>query len=178
MANYNAILDQKVMEDASEEPVTLDEAKEYMKVDFQEQDLIITSLIKAARALLEQKYDVGIIEKTLRVVLNNSCGGRDLPGSPISEIISVSTREGDITEYNIIGDFHRFVEKPITEYLVITYKSGYPLDQVPASFKTAVKAQVLWMFEHPGDEDMASKVCPQAAAIMQPYKRNSLGFFL
>jgi len=178
MGNYNAILDQKVTQDASAEPVNLNVVKEYMKVDYQEEDLLISSLIKTARKLLESKYDVGIIEKTLRVVLNNSCGGRDLPGSPITEIVSVATRAGAITDFEIIGEFHRFVEKPVCDYLVITYKSGYSMDQVPEAFKTAIKAQALWMFERRGDQDISSKVCPAAAAIMAPYKRNSLGFFL
>lgn len=180
MGNYNAILDQKITQDASAEPVTLLEVKEYMKVDYQEEDFFISSLIKTARRLLEHRYDVGIIEKTMRVVLNNSCGGRDLPGSPINEIVSVATRSATLlsADYEIIGEFHRFVEKPVTDYLVITYKSGYPIDQVPEVFKTAIKAQVLWMFERRGDQDIANKISPQAAAIMAPYSRNSLGFFL
>lgn len=178
MVPYNAVIDQKTVTDATTEPVLLPEVKEYMKVDYTEEDNLITSLIKTARKVLEQHYDIGIIEKTVQVIINNSCGGRDLPGAPISEIISVETRGGAITDYKIIGDFDRYVECPVCDYLKIQYKSGYPLAQVPDEYKTAIKAQVLWMFERRGDQDIESKISPQADAILKFYSRNSMGFFI
>lgn len=175
---YNAVLDQKVIEDAPAEPVTLEEAKAYIKVDYTEEDAFINSLIRAARKVLEEKYDIGIVEKTLKVIINNSCGGRDLPGSPVGEIVSVATKGGPITDYDISGDFHRYVEWPVCDYVTVTYKSGYPLDQVPAEYKTAIMAQVLWMFERRGDQDINSQVSPEADGILKFYKRNSFGLFL
>jgi hypothetical protein len=178
MTPFNAIIDQKVITDAAAEPVSLADVKAYMKVDYGDDDFLITSLIKAARRLLEQRYDVGIVEKTLQIIVNNSCGGRDLPGAPITEIVSVKDRDEQDISAKIIGDHDRFIECPVTDYLKIQYKSGYQADAVPDQYKTAIMAQVLWMYERRGDQDIAGKVAPQAAAIMRAYRRNSMGMFL
>jgi hypothetical protein len=174
---YNAIISQRIVNDAVAEPVSLDEAKEWMSIDYDEKNDIITSLITAARRLLERKYGVGIVEKDMKVVLNNSCGGHDLPEPPISEVTAVNKDDVSVT-LTLSGDYDQYVDCPACDYLVVSYKSGYPLDQVPEEYKTAIKEQVLWMFEHLGEEIMQSQVSPMAAMTLAPYKRNTLGLFL
>lgn len=174
---YNAIISQRIVTDAPVEPVSLEEVKEWMSVDYDEKDTIITSLITASRRLLERKYGIGIVQKDMKVVLNNSCGGHDLPEPPISEVTAVN-KDGDAVELVLSGDFDMYVDCPACEYLVVSYKSGYELDEVPEDYKTAIKQQVLWMFENLGDQDMSAKVSPMAAATLAPYKRTTLGLFL
>jgi hypothetical protein len=174
---YNAIISQRVVTDAAAEPVSLDEAKDWMSVDYEEKNDIITSLITAARRLLERKYGIGIIEKDMKVVLNNSCGGHDLPEPPVSEVTAVNA-DDDAVELTLSGDFDIYVDCPKCDNLTVTYKSGYPLDEVPEDYKTAIKQQVLWMFENLGDQAMQSQVCPMAAMTLAPYKRNTMGLYL
>ena len=173
----NKLLDKSVVNEPIAEPVSLSDAKLFMTVDYTEKDNIITSLIKAARQLLEDKYDIGIIEKDLSVIIDNSCGGFELPGYPIGTVTAVDNDNTSI-EVSTIGENVKYVESPSSCYLKLTYKSGYPLAKVPEVYRTAIKEQVLWMFEHLGDEDMESKVCPMAAMCLKPYRRNGFGIFI
>lgn len=174
---YNAIISQQIVTDATVEPVLIQDAKDWMSIDYSDKDTIITSLITAARRLLERKYGIGIVQKDMKVVLNNSCGGKDLPEPPISNVTAIDSDGSNVT-LTLSGDFDVYVECPASCHLTVSYKSGYPVANVPAEYKTAIKEQVLWMFEHLGDEDMESKVCPIAAMTLAPYKRTTLGLFL
>lgn len=173
----NKLLDKKVVTGPTEEPVSLDEAKLFMNVDYDEKDDLISSLIISARQLLEEKYDIGIVEKTLMVVVDNSCGGIDLPGAPIGIITGVD-REGTAVTLTTIGESDKYVESPCSCYLKLSYKSGYPIGTVPEVYKTAIKQQVLWMFENLGDVETIDKICPMAAACLKPYRRNGYGVFI
>lgn len=173
----NKLLDKKVTAPPDAEPVTLEEAKLYMNVDYSEKNAIITSLIAAARQLLEDKFDLGIIEKELQVIIDNSAGGFALPGYPIGEVEAVD-RNGNEVTLTITGEDCKYVESPCDCYLKLTYTSGYTADSVPEVYKTAIKEQVLWMLEHLGDEDFADKVCPMATMSLKPYRRNGTGLFI
>lgn len=166
---HNAVLDEKILVDTPEEPVSIDEFKgEYAKIDFQEEDLLIASLLRTARRLLEVKYNVGIIEKDYYALVDNSCGMIDLPGSPIGTIAT--------SGLDLVGGFLR---SPRSCAVAIEYKSGYPLRAVPDVFKTAIKQQALYMFENRGDVTTdPTDISPAAQATMQPFSRNTLGMFL
>lgn len=174
---YNAIISQRIVADAAEEPVSLQEAKDWMSVDYDDKNEIITSLITAARRMLERKYGIGIIQKEMKVMVNNECGGQDLPEPPISDV-TVKNSDGIEQAACVSGDFDIYLDSPACNSLTVEYKSGYELSEVPEDYKVAIKQQVLWMFEHLGDEDMTSQVSPMAAMTLAPYKRTTLGLFL
>lgn len=174
----NKLLDVKVTVEPVEWPISVEEAKSYMNVDYDEKDMIISQLIVSATQLLEAKYDIGIAGKTIQVVIDNSCGGFELPGSPIGAVSGVN-RNGESVTLSIIGDYHKYVESPCDCYLKLTYKSGFEvISDIPYVFRNAIKEQVLWMFEHLGDEDFEDKVCPMAAMSLKPYRRNGTGVFI
>lgn len=173
----NKLLDKKVVTGPTVEPVSLADAKLHMNVDYTEKDTLITSLITAARQVLEDKYDIGIIEKDLLVVVDNSCGGIDLPGAPIGAITGVDI-DGVAVTLTTIGESDKYIESPCSCYIKLSYKSGYAIAQVPEVYKTAIKEQVLWMFENLGDVETIDKICPMAAACLKPYRRNGYGVFL
>ena len=173
----NKLLDKKVITPPDAEPVTLDEVKLYMNVDYTEKNTLITSLITAARQLLEDKFDLGIIEKELQVIIDNSAGGFALPGYPIGEVEAVDRDDNEVA-LTLTGEDSKYVESPCDCYLKLTYTSGYAADAVPEVYKTAIKEQVLWMFEHLGDEDFSDKICPMATMSLKPYRKNGTGLFI
>lgn len=173
----NKLLDWKIVSDALVEPVSLEDAKLFMNVDYSEKDSIISSLIIAARHMLESKYDIGIIEKEVQIIINNSAGDFDLPGAPIGDVSAVDC-DGNSIMLSIIGDNYKYVQSPQSSYLKLIYMSGYPLTEVPEVYKTAIKNQVLWMFENLGDVQMDGKICEMAAMCLKPYRRNGIGVFI
>lgn len=174
----NKILDVRVTVETGEEPVSLDDAKSYMNVDYSEKDSIIQQLIVAARQILEAKYDIGIKGKTLQVVLDNSCGDIELPGYPIGIVTGVN-ESGDAIAITTIGTDIKYIKSPCACYLKVSYTSGYAVvSDIPYVLRNAIKQQVLWMYEHLGDEDMMDKVCPMAAMSLKPFRRNGIGVFI
>lgn len=64
MLNYQLITPPAV------EPVSLDQAKKHLRVDFPDDDLLITALITAAREMCEQKMHRAIYEQTYALSLD------------------------------------------------------------------------------------------------------------
>jgi uncharacterized phiE125 gp8 family phage protein len=52
------------------EPLTLADAKSYMKIDFNDEDTLITTLITSAREQLESYLGLSLVEKNLTVQIN------------------------------------------------------------------------------------------------------------
>ena len=110
------------------EPVTLAEAKLWMKVDITEDDALITDLIVAAREYAEQSLRRALITQTKKLTLDIPRGGLDdvlgdgvydlpvsvlvgdlpsvieLPYQPIQSITSVKTFDTDGTESTYSSD--------------------------------------------------------------------------
>ena len=168
---FNAVLDEKIITDASVEPVDVATFKMWAKIDYSEDDTIIEPLIKSARRLLERKYNIGIVEKDYYAVVNNSCGMIDIPGAPIG---TIST-----TGITVVGSDNKFLKSPCGCEVVLEYKSGYPLASVPEELKTAIMQQTLYMYENRGDVTTdPSDISPQTQSIMKVYSRNTNGMFL
>lgn len=174
----NKLLDKKVTTFPTVEPVTLADFKLWASIDFDEKDTVLTSLIVAARELLEEKYDIGIALKMITAIVDNSCGGIEIPGAPVGTVTG-KDQNGNAVDLTIIGFDHKFVESPCSCYLSLEYESGYDTAETPEVLKTAIKQQVLWMFEHLGDENFDdAKVSPMAAMSLKPYRRNGTGVFI
>lgn len=166
-------MDFQIVTDAAVEPVAVADFKaEYAKIDFPDEDALIEKLLKTSRRLLERKYNVGIVEKDVSVLVNNSCGMIDLPGSPVGAIVLPA-------DATIVGNNNKFLSYPVSCSVSLSYKSGYPLSDVPEEYLTAIKQQAIYMFENRGDAttDPAS-ISPAAQETMQPYSRNTNGMWL
>jgi len=79
------------------EPVTLDEAKAHLKVDHTDEDLLITSLITAARMHLELETRRAFITQTWALLFDAWPVGRslDLQIAPIQSIDAVTVFDDD-----------------------------------------------------------------------------------
>ncbi|MGL4727290.1 MAG: head-tail connector protein, partial [Bosea sp. (in: a-proteobacteria)] len=72
------------------EPVTLDEAKDYLKIDHEDEDELIESLIRAARHLVEAASGQMLIHQTWRLTFSAwlVMGRLRLPLEPLDAIIA------------------------------------------------------------------------------------------
>jgi uncharacterized phiE125 gp8 family phage protein len=160
-------------------PVTLAEAKNYLRVDFSEDDDLIESLITSARVRLEQYAGIAMTERTLQVVAYVD-ELIELPYAPITNILSVeyfsanTWVEIEDGAYEVIGTTVRKVftiNYPGMEYR-FTYNCGY--DCVPSTLKTATLKLVSDLYEYRESSVEAGRPSANlttAYELMKPFKR-------
>jgi hypothetical protein len=162
------------------EPVTLDEAKNYMRLEgfqdvddsspleFDDEDDLIESIITASREAVEKFTGLHLVSKTLTVLFTNLAGGVELPG-PFLEATELLDEEGDeVTDYTLIGTNFKRVLAPVYENLTMTYTAGYEADEVPKALKLAILIEVLYRYENRGEID---SLCLMAKRLAKPFRR-------
>lgn len=163
--SYNQVLDVQRAAVGSE-PVSLNDLKEWAKVDNSADDGILTALIIAAREMCEKYTGVNFVARTVTAHVNNFNGGVYLPYGPVGTITGLYDDDGNTIEYEVRGTEFKAVTSPRTAFKAV-YTGGY--STTPEAFKTAIKAQALFLYENRGETEL--KMSPIAQAILYPYKR-------
>ncbi len=181
--NYNetySIIDVTDESGDYEEPVSLDEMKDYLRLegyvdddestsddlsDFDFDDRLLADLIRAAREQIEKISGSTIIPKTWQAVINNYVM-YELPKGPIGAIISLYDKDGveiTSTDYHIIGldGGRKFIKTPRQCELTITYEAGYT--DLPYSLKVDIMRLTAYMYENRGDDAGINKFASQLA---------------
>ncbi len=179
---YNAVLEAKEVESSPTEPVTLQEAKDWCKIEVNDDDTLITELIKTARRQCEGFLCISLVDKTVTAVFDNSLGNIELPYQPIKELTSITDSEGEILttdEYKLRGFEFKKLESPCDSYLEAIYTTGY--ESLPTNFKTAVLQQVSFLYENRGDipagsqrlnnQTVPTELSPMVRETLRPYRR-------
>lgn len=163
------------------EPVTLQEIKDYCKIDTGTiDDAILNELITTAREQCEDFTGLSIVARTVKATLNNSCGGIFLPFCPFISIISVKDCEGNVLttdQYNLSGDLFPRLVSPVSNNVVVEYTAGYGIP--PSKIKTAIKQQVFFLYENRGEGIIITRsgivanltLSPQANSTLQRLRR-------
>jgi uncharacterized phiE125 gp8 family phage protein len=98
----------RVIYEPAEEPVTLETAKDYLRVDGTEDDDYITGAITAARRYCETFTGKSFITRTLEVVLTGfPSGGIPLEYPPVQAVQSFTYVDSDDTEHDVDEDIYR-----------------------------------------------------------------------
>jgi len=163
--SYNQVTDVQRAA-AGSEVVTLNELKEWAKIDGSSDDGILTALIIAAREMCEKYTGTNFVQRTVTAWFNNVNGGTYLPYGPIGLITGVYNEDNEAVEYTTKGTDFKSVVSPRMA-LKAVYLGGY--STCPEVLKTAVKAQALFLYENRGETE--SKMSPIAMAILNGYKR-------
>ncbi len=177
-----------------EEPVTLQEVKDYLRLggfvndtsgeqDFDFDDQLIGDMINEARLWLEQFTGQYIVPRSLTVVLLNQGGGQELPG-PVSGSVVFKNYAGDTIDLTTIGSLFPKVQtcwssgceinvrvvgsSSINDNITAIYDAGY--DTVPAWVKNAIKAYIADHYEYRGD-DKAPAPNERASQIARTHRK-------
>ncbi len=171
MVKYNGILDVKEIEGSSApvEPVTLQEAKEFCRIDISTDDDLITELITAAREICESFTNIGFISQERLVVLNNGNGGQLLPYGPVGEISEVKIDNEILSsdEYEIAGNDFKRLLTPLDENITVTYTSGYEV--LPKKLKTALLNAIYYLYDNRAQG--VDNIGPIAMMMLKPLQR-------
>jgi len=171
----------------SDEPVTLAEAKAYLKIDTTDEDALITRLISTARfrtewhtsrALVTQGWIYHLDTWPCRAVL-------DIPFQPLQSVsaVTVTARDGTTTTlssalYTVDTAGGRLAFGPLVapptdlapiDAVAIAFTAGYgDASAVPAPLKVAVLAFIAFLYEYRGDAPADPP--PAVAALLAPYR--------
>lgn len=167
------------------EPVTLQEMKDYLRLEgsedespgdeFDFDDDLLEELITEGRIWVEKFTGLHLIQKDLQVVLLNQAGMIELPG-PVTGTIVIDDTEGEVIEadsYDFIGSSFPKLVTTFSDRITLEYEAGYTPTTIPKGLKGAIKCYVAYFFERRGDDN--EKAFPESAARKaRPYRRLTL----
>ena len=161
------------------EVVTLVEAKNYLRVDYNEDDDLIEALINTAQTRLEQYAGVAMTPRTLKVVAYVD-SFIELPYVPTNIISKVeywdnaTWVEMQIGDYEILGETTKkiYMTSIYQNEFRFTYTCGYTT--TPQTMKTALLKMVSDLYEYRESSVEATKPSANlmtAYELMKPFKR-------
>ena len=161
------ILNFTVVTGPTREPLSIEDAKEHLRVDQHDEDVWLLDAIKATRQRAEGMLGRALISQTLEVALSGWPMGRviELPRPPLVSVTSVKYYGTDDTEFTLAAsEYHvdtrttpgRLVLRSLSSWpgtelrdvngVIIRYVAGYgeQASDVPAEIRAAMK---LWLGE-------------------------------
>ena len=144
------------------EPVTLQEAKDWGKIETSTDDTIVTALIKAARRTCEKFTGIGFITRDITLHVDLTDNYFSLPYGPVTGGPSAVDTDGNVVDlvYNM-GQ----IEDPLGR-MVLSYTGGYAT--LPEDLEVALKCQFLYMYENRGEG--SDGMSPIAKMILSPLR--------
>lgn len=175
------------------EPVTLDEAKEWLKIDTDDEDELLQTLISAARLMIEAASCRILIDQTWRIVLNAwpVYGRLRLPVGPLRQVAAIRIYDSNGVAQALAGSLllpEAGAEPPVLmangplpspgralqgiEVDVLIGHGPQP-EHVPAPLRQAVLRLVTNWFENRGDVmgGEATALPREIMALVAPYRR-------
>jgi len=170
----------------SVEPVSLEEAKNYLKVETADDDTLISSLIKSARELIERYLRKTLITQTWEMVLDDGGSMVVIPRPPLQSVTSIKTIAEDGTE--TVEDPEKYIvelgcDSPGRVMLksgqtwsihrgfasfIVEFVAGYgdQASDVPEALKQAILQLVAHLYENRGAEDIPLHI----RTLINPYR--------
>lgn len=186
----------KVIVEPEEEPITLEEAKNYLKIDLSmtEDDQLITRIIKAVRMAAEKYAQTSFVTQTLIAYSDKWDPARELPYGPHQSIISVVRTHYDNTEVTLTTEEYsysgidyftvlpdkvwRLSEGFINNRIKVEYVAGFgTATDVPDDIKLAILKEVAELYENRENTLIGSIVADLSTTsktLLFPYKKNVL----
>ena len=150
------------------EPVTLQQAKDWLKVESDADDDLITDLIAAARLHCEKYANKSLVQRTITAVVCNELGGVFLPYGPHGSIVSAADAAGNDVTLTTRGDQFKQIMEPCSDYLKIVYTAGYPV--CPSLYKKAIKNALMYMYQNRGDAALSGDIGSEAMTTLSPFR--------
>ena len=177
------IRDVAIISDSTTEVVTLAEAKNYLRVDFNDDDVLIQGIIDSAIRRLEQYGSFSMTPRTYQTIayMDNII---ELPYTPIGVVMTVEYFNGkDWIELSEGGDYViygtnykkiRSITYPSSDYR-FTYTAGF--DCLPHIIKQATLKLIADLYDYRQSESPSTHVSENmmtAYEMIEPYKRTTI----
>lgn len=162
---------------SGQEPVTLADAKRHLRVDFNDDDALITAMIVAARKAIENFCHISLVPKTITLWLKanevpqsnymqpfqvrEQFNEFELPYGPVASVDSVTSIDSDGTtiincvlnsDYYVTGKSYKSIKisNNFTNNVVV-YEAGYAAGTVPPELWLAILNELAYRYEYRGD---------------------------
>lgn len=131
---YNVIVE------PSSEPVTVDELKEFARIDGSDEDTLLESLIKAVRQAMELYLNRTLITTQYKLLMDYWPGWEvGLPMPPLQSISSVKLLDEDGTETDYDSDNYFVVTESIPGQLILKNSVSPPFNSNRYKFGYEIK---------------------------------------
>lgn len=176
---YNAVVEvTRVSASEAVEPVTLEEIKAHMKIDFSDEDDFLQDVLRpACRRTVENYTGVAMIRSDVTAVLKNEIGGIELPYGPIVDISPTGNLLEDLngdpidgSTYHVDGVQFLTIREPFADNVYATYQSGYEPEDIPQDLKYALLEEIAFRYHNRGS---AEKISPMAKGFADKHRRST-----
>ncbi len=141
--------------------ISIDEIKEFLRVDHSEDNALIKTLFEAAVEKLEQYINKTIIRDDYEIIIDNhNSTFIELPHKPVSEVRSISIINDTSTQtiaYSLIRDVVILGFIPYMP-LKIIYTAGMISSVLPPLLKVVLFEITSHFYENGNDKDMLSSI--------------------
>lgn len=166
----NGVISVKFTNEATVEPVDVEDVKVPLEIDGTYHDGFLSDLITTARQMAEKYLNRPLIARTVEATIVNESGGQLLPYGVPSGSITVKNEAGDNVDAEITGtgDF-RYLQGPTCGPLTVSYEvEGYTSTTLPKVLKMGIIQAVVFWFENRGDGQMR---LPAVSRATMKYER-------
>jgi uncharacterized phiE125 gp8 family phage protein len=111
---------------ATIEPISVAEAKEWLLVDYDDQDEVIEAIIKAARLKIEKRCGISIAMKQYGMKVGGFSNRIELPYPPVISVDSIKYLDGDGVEQTVDASDYVLMQDDYVPYVFAT--GGWPTD--------------------------------------------------
>lgn len=165
------------------EPVTLEEAKDFLKVDFSDDDDVISSLIVSSRQKCEKILGLCLVETKVKALYKNGGDLIELAYGPIeTDTDGLPVIDGLPEDTEVKGDGNQVWISTFQAELNLSYTSK--MDPMPSWAKLAILNDVAYFYENRGNGDVKyvaevnAPIAPQTLNILNPHRTTLFEFLL
>ena len=162
----------EITSDLSVEPVSVAEARDYLRITTTAEDTIISGLITSARMRLEKFANLSFGAKTIKVYFNELYDWQELPSQPKATITSVKDSEDIVLIYEERGTPFKSIKTSSSNGVIVIYTVvGFVNDAI----KEAIKKEVATAYDYRQNfsEGQTYKMSNDAKMLVQPFSRNT-----
>jgi len=154
----------QILTQPTQEPVTLQEAKNHLRVDGNQDDALIQMCISSARMMFEKSCEITIAQTTLQLSMDGFPETIFLPFGPVSSIVDVEYTDANNDDQSLDDWVEDIVSNPsritpvlngvfpdtaeIINSVWVTYTAGWAPSAVPKLLKSGILFYVGHLFEN------------------------------